>query len=376
MPVIRSSSSNVHNRVVMNNDAPYNRTELPTNRTVTVSANNTRVYVGNLSWESTWQSLKDHMSTAGSVVRADILTDPVTKRSKGYGLVEYESAQEATNAINSLHSSMLDGRQIFVREDRESPRAPAMHYNPPPNSYNSMVPQPIMHPHGYNTMPQMMQPSMPMSMALQHHHHPIIPPHIMHPPMFNPPPMFDNRIAGMEPMVGRKIYVGNLSWEATWQDLKDHCKRVGHVLRAEIVMDATTNRSKGYGLVEYATVDDARKAIMTLNNTEIKGRAIFVREDRVFLQEFDESARRVYVGNLSWNTKWQDLKDCFKQVGPVARAEIVMDEVENKSKGYGIVEFTCVEHARMAIERFNNYMLDNRSLFVREDRVVDNKRKK
>jgi RNA recognition motif-containing protein len=194
--------------------------------------------------------------------------------------------------------------------------------------------------------------------------------------MFNPPPMFDNRIAGMEPMVGRKIYVGNLSWEATWQDLKDHCKRVGHVLRAEIVMDATTNRSKGYGLVEYATVDDARKAIMTLNNTEIKGRAIFVREDRVFLQEFDESARRVYVGNLSWNTKWQDLKDCFKQVGPVARAEIVMDEVENKSKGYGIVEFTCVEHARMAIERFNNYMLDNRSLFVREDRVVDNKRKK
>lgn len=74
------------------------------------------------------------------------------------------------------------------------------------------------------------------------------------------------------------MYVGNLSWSVTWQDLKDHFKQVGNVLHADVMMDG--DRSKGCGLVKFASAKDARTAINTLHDTELDGRAIFVREDR------------------------------------------------------------------------------------------------
>ena len=73
------------------------------------------------------------------------------------------------------------------------------------------------------------------------------------------------------------LYVGNLSWDVTWQDLKDHFKQCGHVVRANI-LEGADGRSKGCGLVEYGDTRDAQRAIATLTDTELKGRQIFVRQ--------------------------------------------------------------------------------------------------
>jgi hypothetical protein len=75
------------------------------------------VYVGNLSWGVTWQSLKDHFKSAGNVVRANV-TIGSDGRSQGWGLVTFSSPLEAQNAITMLNDSHLDGRMVFVREDR------------------------------------------------------------------------------------------------------------------------------------------------------------------------------------------------------------------------------------------------------------------
>jgi RNA recognition motif-containing protein len=95
------------------------------------------VFCGNLSYETTWQALKDHMRQAGEVTRADILTDRATGRSKGCGVVEYEDAADARKALKDLHETELDGRQIFLREDREegNPSA-AAHSNSGPSSFD------------------------------------------------------------------------------------------------------------------------------------------------------------------------------------------------------------------------------------------------
>ena len=77
------------------------------------------MYVGNLAWETTWQELKDHMREAGDVVHVDILCE-ADGRSKGCGLVAYRTAEDALNAVQELNDSELMGRQIFVREDRET----------------------------------------------------------------------------------------------------------------------------------------------------------------------------------------------------------------------------------------------------------------
>jgi RNA recognition motif-containing protein len=76
-----------------------------------------KIFVGNLSFKTSWQRLKDHMRDVGDVLRATIFEDR-DGRSKGCGLVEFATREDALKAIEKLHESMLDGRQIYVREVR------------------------------------------------------------------------------------------------------------------------------------------------------------------------------------------------------------------------------------------------------------------
>lgn len=78
-----------------------------------------RVFVGNLSYRTPWQALKDHMRQAGNVIRAEVFSDSLG-RSAGCGVVEFETEEMARLAISNLNDSVLDGRPIFVREDREN----------------------------------------------------------------------------------------------------------------------------------------------------------------------------------------------------------------------------------------------------------------
>lgn len=191
----------------------------------------------------------------------------------------------------------------------------------------------------------------------------------------------------------RRVYVGNLSWDVTWRELKDHMKTTGcEVTRAD-VMANPDGRSKGCGIVEFATADGAQRAVLTLNDTELMGRQIFVREDReeggngggYYAQQIgggaaggtggggrfssggDAQSRRCYVGNLSWDVAWQDLKDHMRQAGEVVFAE-VMTEPDGRSKGCGIVEFASPEEAQEAISTLTDTDLKGRMIFVREDR--------
>jgi RNA recognition motif-containing protein len=79
---------------------------------------------------------------------------------------------------------------------------------------------------------------------------------------------------------GRLLYVGNIPWRSSWQDIKDHFKEVGAVIRVDIPVDRETRRSRGFATVLYETKDDAAKAIEKLNNTEMGGRPITVRYDQ------------------------------------------------------------------------------------------------
>lgn len=79
---------------------------------------------------------------------------------------------------------------------------------------------------------------------------------------------------------GRLLYVGNIPWRSSWQDIKDHFKEVGAVIRVDIPVDRETRRSRGFATVLYETKDDAARAIEKLNNTEMGGRPITVRYDQ------------------------------------------------------------------------------------------------
>ncbi len=80
--------------------------------------------------------------------------------------------------------------------------------------------------------------------------------------------------------MGKKLYVGSISFQATEEDLKEAFSEVGEVESVNIITDQFTNRSKGFGFVEMASDEDAKKAIETLNGTTFMNRSIIVNEAR------------------------------------------------------------------------------------------------
>jgi RNA recognition motif-containing protein len=78
--------------------------------------------------------------------------------------------------------------------------------------------------------------------------------------------------------MGRRLYVGNLAWGVTDQDLQELFAEAGKVESAQVIIDRATNRSRGFGFVEMATDEAGESAINMLNGRDLKGRAIRVNE--------------------------------------------------------------------------------------------------
>ena len=76
----------------------------------------------------------------------------------------------------------------------------------------------------------------------------------------------------------------------------------------------------------------------------------------------------IYVGNLSWNLKDQDLSNLFATHGEVASAKIVTDKFTGRSKGFGFVEMPNDDQAQAAIAALNGSEVDGRNIVVNESR--------
>lgn len=182
-----------------------------------------RVYVGNLSYSTSWQSLKDEFREVGNVAFAKVLTGQ-DGRSRGCGVVEFDTEEDAIRAIDTMTGRIIDGREIFVREDRE---------------------------------PELGTFSKRHAVGSREEHHYV-------------------RSNASPRHTGVKLFVSNISYDTSWQDLKDYFKNAGVVLHAKIGSDSN-GKSRGFGIVEMETQMDAERAIDTLTQTELNGRTISVR---------------------------------------------------------------------------------------------------
>ncbi|NND84653.1 MAG: RNA-binding protein [Acidimicrobiia bacterium] len=78
----------------------------------------TNLFVGNLSFSTTNDTLRSAFEPFGEVTSANVITDRDTGRSRGFGFVEMSSADAAKNAIEELDGAELDGRRVNVNEAR------------------------------------------------------------------------------------------------------------------------------------------------------------------------------------------------------------------------------------------------------------------
>lgn len=158
------------------------------------------------------------MREAGDVVHAEVFTES-SGRSAGCGIVEFETPEAAENAINTLNDTMLDGRTIFVRADREEGK-------PRSNRYGD-----------------------------------------------------GEGFRRRESDRGRKIVVWNLPYHIRWQDLKDLFRDYGNVIRAD-VPQTHDGKSKGMGTVLFETEVEAERAINEMTGKEVDGRIVDCRLDK------------------------------------------------------------------------------------------------
>ncbi|KAJ3382867.1 hypothetical protein HDU84_003972, partial [Entophlyctis sp. JEL0112] len=354
------------------------------------------LYVGNLPYSVGWQDLKDLFRNSGNVIRSDIPSD-YQGRSKGFGTVIMSSVEEARKAIGTLFFSAFDpktnsspsamyngfewnGRRIEVREDRTyvegapprnaGPRNPQNYQQPPILSMESQQYAPEAHPG--SSIPGI--PSQSTS------------------PLAHSAPV-SATTASAAPVAGRQLFVGNLPFSLQWQELKDLFRQDGGtVLRADIAVDAQ-GRSRGYGQVLMASAEEARDAIARLHGSEVSGRVIEVREDKYVAAAAAAVAgvgapaladggfngqlgvgpslgTQVFVGNLPYSSRWQDLKDLFRPLGlnPV-HADIMIENETGRSKGCGMVRFATREDAEKALE-LNGTSVMGRTILVRLDKYA------
>jgi len=186
----------------------------------------------------------------------------------------------------------------------------------------------------------------------------------------NKKPRADAPSATVADWTSRKVIVENLASSTAWQDLKDHMRAAGTVDYVKVYVDSEGD-STNAGEAEFSTIAEARAAVEALNGTELDGQIIRVSpmRDSSGMVE-DRQDRRVFVGNMSTDTTWQELKDHLSVAGDLLYVKLFTTPM-GQSKGCAVAEFSSSDQAKAALDRLNGSILRDKNIRILPDR--DNK---
>jgi len=159
------------------------------------------------------------------------------------------------------------------------------------------------------------------------------------------------------------LYVGDLQTDVTEGMLFDTFNRVGPVASIRVCRDTLTRRSLGYAYVNFHSVVDAERALDTLNNQAIRGKAC-----RIMWSQRDPSVRKsgvgnIFIKNLDLSIGHKELHDTFSAFGNILSCKVATDEA-GQSKGFGFVHFEGAEAANNAIKTVNEKLMGTKKVFV------------
>ncbi|CAA6664127.1 unnamed protein product [Spirodela intermedia] len=154
-----------------------------------------------------------------------------------------------------------------------------------------------------------------------------------------------------EPPEDAKLFVGNLPYDMDSEMLAQLFEQAGIVEVAEVIYNRETDQSRGFGFVTMSSVEEAEKAIQTLNRHYIEGRLLTVNKaaPRGSRPERSQSERtprgfeprsRIYVGNLPWSVDEARLEQVFSEYGKVVETRVVYDRESGRSRGFAFLTMT------------------------------------
>lgn len=126
---------------------------------------------------------------------------------------------------------------------------------------------------------------------------------------------------------------------------------IGPIKSAKIVRDKATGYSYGFGFVDYEKVEDAQRAMQTLNGLQMQNKTIKVALARPGGEEI--KGANLYVRNLPRHYQQMDLERLFQRFGTIIQSRVLTDQTTGQSKGVGFVLFDQKKQAEEAISQIS-----------------------
>jgi nucleolin len=164
--------------------------------------------------------------------------------------------------------------------------------------------------------------------------------------------------------MSQKLFVRNLSWSVTENDLFDLFSQTGTVVSVKIPTRPEDGKSKGFAFIEMGSDEAAQQAIRQCNGTMLYERDIVV----AFSDENAGGARggkssfgvaeknaKLFVRNIGYSISENELHSLFQQAGSVLSVKIPTDRDTGNPKGFAFIEMGSTAEAEQAIKSLNNY---------------------
>ncbi|PHT32434.1 Polyadenylate-binding protein 2 [Capsicum baccatum] len=355
----------------------------------------TSLYVGDLDFNVTDSQLYDLFNQVGQVVSVRVCRDLSTRRSLGYGYVNYTSPQDAARAMEMLNFTPVNGKSIRVMY---SHRDPTLRKSGSANIFiknlDKSIDNKALH-DTFSSFGNILSCKIATDSNGQSKGYGFV--------------QFDNeesaqgaidKLNGMlmndkQVYVGHflrkqeresttgmtkfnNVYVKNLSDTTTDDELKNVFGEFGTITSAVVMRDAD-GKPKGFGFVNFENADDAAKAVEALNGKKFDEKEWYVgkaqkksEREQELKSKFEQTAKEavdkyqgvnLYVKNLDDSIDDEKLKELFAEFGTITSCKVMRDP-SGISRGSGFVAFSTPEEASRALSEMNGKMIVSKPLYV------------
>ncbi|XP_009606598.1 polyadenylate-binding protein 2-like isoform X1 [Nicotiana tomentosiformis] len=355
----------------------------------------TSLYVGDLEFNVTDSQLYDLFNQVGQVVSVRVCRDLSTRRSLGYGYVNYSNPNDASRAMEMLNFTPVNGKSIRVMY---SHRDPTLRKSGSANIFiknlDKSIDNKALH-DTFSSFGNILSCKIATDSNGQSKGYGFV--------------QYDNeesaqgaidKLNGMlmndkqvyvghflrkqerESTTGmtkfQNVYVKNLSESTTDDELKKVFGEFGNITSAVVMRDAD-GKSKCFGFINFETAEDAAKAVESLNGKKFDDKEWYVgkaqkksEREQELKSKFEQTAKEavdkyqglnLYVKNLDDTIDDEKLKELFSEFGTITSCKVMRDP-SGISRGSGFVAFSTSEEASRALSEMNGKMIVSKPLYV------------
>lgn len=355
----------------------------------------TSLYVGDLDCNVTESHLFDLFNQVCPVISVRVCRDVSTRRSLGYGYVNYSNPHDAEKAISALNFAPVNNRSIRVMY---SQRDPSLRKSGAANLFIKNLDRSIDNKSLHDTFSsfgnivscKIATDSNSKSKGygfVQFDNEESAQNAIyeLNGKLINDKQVYvghylrkEERDASLNRTKFNNVFIKNLSDSITDEDIVKIFGEFGNITSA-VVMRDDNGKSKGFGFVNFDNADDAAKAVEALNGKKVDDKELFVgkaqkkpEREQELKSKFQQSENvtvdkyqglNLYVKNLDASIDDTKLKDMFSQFGVVTSSKVMLDP-SGVSRGCGFVAFSTLDEASRALSEMNGKLVVSKPLYV------------